>query len=411
MTKKSVWSWKTTVKTSKSSFKSFCITALLLLGLSVSSFGQGLVIFPKEKYMIGDSLGKSYQVMLVSAVKKKQIVDDFITFLDGYGVCKKKELQARIDQIDDKTTEFAVDFALPAPVFFALVYGMHMPVPPIALTGKLYFEFISNDTVMIDFKNWAGLTFLQYNKDAQNFDMSKINAPAPAEKKGFFKALVDENLGEKKEEVKTPQQLASEEWGAYISQRTKENTALYKAGSAVIGTVLLIDPTATGAERQKVFNYLKDVLTNDWVKRLNEEIPMLKKLQEAEIGGWFTDEMYIAYYSNQPRGMGITDKNVMAAVDLYTNMKAEHKMFSLTEKRWEKQVRPILSLFFKYLAIQTGSNIIAVAEDSKTTYVNINGYVLPVDPKWERDANGTPIVPTDPKVLEKYINSNKKVQY
>ncbi|MCL2167587.1 MAG: hypothetical protein FWH59_00500 [Lentimicrobiaceae bacterium] len=373
MTKKRLCGdWKTTPKTSKKSLKNICITTMILLILPISSFGQALFLRLNTKYLEGDSLGKSYQIQLTSAVGKKQIVDDFISFLDEFDICDKKELQSRIDEIDDQTKDFSVDFALPVPIFPYRMLGD----PPLLLLGELQFQFYNNETVFIDFKDWSELIFLRYNNSEQNFNIWKISDPA------------------------------IDEWNQYFSERIGQSTFLYKATAVLFN----LDP-AVNANLKEMASNIKNALRKDWYENMEKEYPMYEKLEELKLGKWFSDYEYIEYFSNQPIANGYSEKNKKASLDVFTSFLEQNKLLALSETRWEQQVRPLLSDFFKYLAFYTGSNVIAVAEDGKTTYYNINGMILPVDPKWGTMEDGTPIVPSDPKNLNKYIKNNIKNQY
>ena len=381
-----VWSWKTTVKTSKSSFKSFCITALLLIGLSANSFGQGLAIFPNTKRIEGGKDGKEYIVTFIRAVEKRQLVNDFIALLDRYKICDKKEAQSRIDEIDDKSTDFKINFSWNNPMFLTRMYGISAAEPALRLSGVLYFQF-KDSIVDIYFKNWKEETFLQYYEPNQNFDAVRMG-----------KAAEDPVIAE---------------WQKYYNEKITQNTILYKAFAVSTSILFTLDPTVD--KKQLALN-IQNALDEDYNSNWGVEGPMYAKLENIKRGKWFSDEEYVEYYKNTPITLGINEKSKKQCIDLYTSLINEkHELLALTETRWEKQVRPWLVLFFKKLAFDTESNIVTVAETINdvnfTTYCNINGMLLPADPKWPRTGDGTPIVPSDPKILDKYIKSNIKNQY
>jgi hypothetical protein len=386
----------------------FFISAVIIsFGFCADIAAQSIILTPKSQLLQGGEKGKSYQIMLTSTIGKKGIVNDFIAFLDEIGICDKQKLQKRIDEIDDKTTDFTVDFSLPVPMFLTRLYGVSSSVPAVELEGDLYFTF-HNDTVIIDFKNWKSQFFQIYNTKDSNFDLTQIYNPAPAEKKGFFQQLAEENLGEKTEKVKTPEQLALDEWRNYSNEKMMQNTVLYKTLSVATGILFSVDPTV---DKKKMYGEIKNILKADYVENREKEFPIYFKLMDLDLGDFFSDAKYTQFWGNMPTSAFYTEKTKQAQLGMYNSFLEKNEMFAVSTSRWEKQIRPLLSLFFKALVFGTDSKVLGVAEDGFTTYMSIDGMVLPVDPQWQRGVNGLPILPSDPIILDKYKKKNAKKQY
>lgn len=350
---------------------------LLFFGFEANSFGQPILFMPNANHLKGGTEGKSYQLELTSTVEKRELVDVFIKELDEWGICDKKELQDRIDEIDDQTKEFTVEFNILFPMFLTRLMGVSIGEPALWLSGELYFEFFQDSIVTIDFKNWEEYTFLRYNDEAENFDLTKIQDPALSE------------------------------WMNYYGNKIMQNTILYKSLALTVGVFGFIDP---GIDNKEMANELRSYLRKNWYENWNQEYPHYEKLQELNLAGWISDSLHLYYYLNTPTRFGFSEKQKNTVAEIYTTKLQENKLISLSQNRWEKQVRELLSDFFKIFALETKCKVNAVGEDGIATYCNIDGYILPVDPKWPKSTDGsaTPIPPSDPKARAKYIKSNLK---
>ena len=59
-------------------------------------------------------------------------------------------------------------------------------------------------------------------------------------------------------------------------------------------------------------------------------------------------------------------------------------MPAVPEDRWEKSIRTVLDRLFIGSNEALGGEIVGVAEDGNESWVNVDGKVLPVDPKMRK---------------------------
>jgi hypothetical protein len=134
---------------------------------------------------------------------------------------------------------------------------------------------------------------------------------------------------------------------------------------------------------------------------INNKYQLFAKLADDGKGAWLQDEEFLQLGKNTKlyKAHEVALNNLIKLYD-------EDRLLAVPIVRWENNIIPVMANLFKFISYKLNGEIDGVAEDGNQIYVNIDGHVLPVDPKW---ANKTP--PSNPNDREKYIKSNAKKEY
>ncbi|MDR1583127.1 MAG: hypothetical protein LBS55_07725 [Prevotellaceae bacterium] len=340
--------------------KVFFILAFLVLAIHTHVSAQVAPLIHGSKSVTpikGGSEGKTYAVIIRTDLSKQALVDSATLFLAHYGLVDRNNVH--LDEINEETSEYTVSITIPQTITTAKMMGMSIIVQPVMVDADLRFEFHDNGSVMIVFQNLKNYIF-QFVEKAEQCLTTKFG--------------------------KLEQDPSYKEYGGEQSAVLTTNTLI---GKALIGL-------NTGLEGYSAF--MKKV--DEYFVDIGSKYKVYGELVKKGFAEWLTDKELIQYADN-------TDfagkKNT---VEGYRKAYDEGKMLGVGQGRWEKQIRECCDLLFKTIAAELSGTIEGVAEDGEQTWINIDGAVVPVDPKWK---DKTP--PTDPKAREKYLKKHKDKQY
>ena len=349
--------------TSRGNLKSSIILALIFLfSINIYTHAQTLPLMdPRWKESLipikGGEEGKSYAIIVNTSLSKKELVDNTTKFLAQWNLVDLKNV--KLDEISDAQSEYTIPVEL-RQAFTSVSVMMGMPSSPFApfvLSGDLRFEFHDNGNVMIVFANFKEVSFYPIDKTNTSFIVNDTGKDP----------LVDEYMGQ-------------------YTAATMENTFLLKA-------LIVLNKGIDGLKEysKSIDNYFKDV---------DSKFELFSRIEKSGKGAWLTDEQYLQYAKNTK---AINNDKYLSWVKQYLD---EGRLLAIPKKRWEDRVIPLIDQLFKAINISLNGTIEGVAEDGDQTYINMDGTVLPIDPKWK---DKTP--PTDPKERENYIKKNKKKEY
>lgn len=306
----------------------------------------------------GGNEGKTYAIIIRTDLNKQALVDTTTLFLARYGIVDRDVIN--LDEINDATSEFVVPVVVRQTIgVVGGMMGIKMPVTPVKVFAELRFEFHDNGGVMIVVQNMRNSIFKFVKKEEQQL-LSKYS------------------------EIEKDSDYA--EYGGEQSAQLMTSTAM--------GKVLIA--LNTGLDGYSAFMAKADEYFADISTKYNVYNALVKK----GFAEWLTDKMLIEYAENT------NFLNKESILKDYRKAYDEGKMLGIGQKRWENQIRGCYDLLFKAIAAGISGTIEGVAEDGEQTWINMDGSVVPVDPKWK---DKTP--PTDAKEREKYLKKHKKNQY
>ncbi|MDR0422891.1 MAG: hypothetical protein LBH72_07770 [Proteiniphilum sp.] len=307
----------------------------------------------------GGSEGKSYAVIIRTDLSKQALVDSTTLFLARYNLVDIDDV--RLDEIDEATSEYIIPFEIRQTISVVnMALGISILTNPVRILGDLRFEFHDNGGVMIVVQNLENRIFQFVEKDGNRL-MTK-----------FDQLEKDE---------------AYQEYGGEGSAVLMTKTSIGKALIAM----------NTGLDGYDAFMARAD----DYFADIDSKYKVYDKLVEQGVAAWLTDEELIQYVDSTK---SITINREMK--NSYRKAYDEGRMLGVGQQRWENQIRDCFDVLFKSINVSLAGNIEGVAEDGEQTWINIDGTVVPVDPKWK---DGTP--PDNPKDREKYLKKHKKNQY
>jgi hypothetical protein len=337
------------------------ISFLLIVGIVAPSMSQIFFYPPNFKPDLmpikGGEEGKNYAVIINTKLSKRDLVDKTGTFLAKYQLIKPEYL--KLDEITEGLSEYTIPVALrQAFNGISAMMGLKIVVPPVVIGGNLRFEFHDNGNVMIVWENLKETVFCETDGERLvNYDRDKN--PDMAEYYGLYAAATLE-------------------------------------GSAIL-TVLIV--ANKGFDGLQEWNKKFD----DYFAEIDSKYKVLDDVKRAGKGEWLLDADYVKYLEKSKMSEG---KGGAQQLNLTKQYYDEGRILAVNVKRWETKIKPLVADLFKTINVYLEGTIKGVAEDGEQTYIEIDGTVLPVDPKWE---NKTP--PTDAKEREKYIKKNIKKQY
>jgi hypothetical protein len=339
--------------------KQLIISILLLVGSFVPTMAQVpiLVFDPKiQKDFIpikGGEEGKSYAAIIKTALGKKELVDKTTAFLAKYEIVDLKDLH--LDEITEEQSEYTMPISLR--YSFSGVSGMmgsKVVFSPVKLHSNLRFEFHDNGNVMIVLDNMKEISFFLTDPGTRCFEYYPNDLASPiADYRGHYSAAMMENSVLLKVLI--------------VANKGLDGLAEYKS---------------------KVDDYFTEV---------SSKYKVLSQVEADGKGEWLTDRDIIGYGENTKNNTGLN------FLKLYYD---EGRLLNINKKRWEGKIRPVIDMLFKTISANLSGTIDGVAEDGERIWIDIDGSVVPVDPKW---TNNEP--PTDPKEREKYVKKNQKKQY
>jgi len=298
---------------------------------SVTAYAQyvDIVMFGRPKFAIPGGLeGKNYAIIVKSDKNRRAQIEAMTSLMRKYGIVDK----LKASEIDDRTSEYTVPFEIHQTIdACGGMMGATYCAQPLILKGELRFEFYENGSMMMVVQNFSPLLLI----------MTKEYSAA------------DKNLSAAQEEYLG-------EYSAAVSTRDPFFKFLVWAN---VGLDNMADFYS------KMDDYFADVET----KYKNYEA--LVKNGEAE---WMTTERY---YEKAKVSKGPASKHVAPWIKKCID---EGRMPGVPEDRWEKSIRIVLDRLFVGSNEALGGEIIGVAEDGNETWKNIDGKVLPTNPKMRK---------------------------
>ena len=307
----------------------------------------------------GGEKGKNYAIIIDTSLSKKDLVDRTTKFLAQWELVNLEDV--KLDEISDEQAEYPIGLYLRqsfAGVSFMM--GSKIVYPPVKLFGSLRFVFQNDGRVTVIFENFVEEFFI----------------------------LVDENTKklENYEKEKTGQGMIADYYGHY--------TAAQMENSFMTTALIVLNKGLDGLKEysKKIDDYFADV---------DSKFEFLEQVEKAKKGAWLSDKLFFDYA--QGVYTGNYNKEVFENLKFYFD---EGRILAVPQRRWEEKFIPLIDELFKMISISLEGNIDAVGEDGIDTYKNIDGSVVPVDPKWK---DGIP--PTNPKEREAYVKKNSKKLY
>lgn len=311
--------------------KKILLMAVLALQ-AVVTFGQSppqVITYNKSLGVVGGQEGKNYAVIISTTMPKRDLVASTTKFLAEYGLVDEGDV--KLDEIDESTGEYTVPFYLPQPMSPAKMMGMPIVDAPIKVYGQLRFEF-HEQNVMVVVQNLSTVPLIILRRQWSD------GKPA----------------------------LAEDYHG--------EQAALLMAHSFVGKMVMFANGVDSKDAKAALDNYFADI---------DARYKVYNQIVADGDGRWMTNEEYVAYETAQSQ-FGKDTKNYQAEINGLNQWLAEHRMFLLSEKRWENHIRVCFDNLFRAINAGLGGKIAGVAEDGNQTWAEVNGQILPTDPKLQK---------------------------
>jgi len=340
-----------------------CVFSLIILGFCFSVSAQLPIMGwpPRMKKDLipvqGGKEGKSYAIIIKTEKSKNEIVDITTKFLANYKIVDLEDV--KLDEISDMQSEYTIPMTFPNSFAgISAIMGARTVFPPLTLFADLRFEFHENG-LMIVFDNFTAKSFFLTDMEKQSFTYHKDKETSDIQ-----------------------------EYTGHYAAAAMEGTFLLKA-------LVVMNKGLEG------YNDFKSKL-DDYFNDVEKKYQLFYKIEKANMGSWLNDEEFLNFADNTsiPRGEQTILNTVLKP---YFD---EGRLLTVPLQRWTGRVTPVMDKIFKLVAYDLNGAIEGVAEDGEQTYINIDGHVLPVDPRW---SNKTP--PTNQRDRDNYIRRNEKNAY
>ena len=283
------------------------------------------IMYGKPQFGVpGGMEGRNYAVIIKSDKNRRQQVEGMTHFLRKYGIVEKTNL----DEINDRTSQFTVPFTLRQTQDACKgLMNVKYIACPIMLDGELRFEFYENGNMMMVIQNLSNRMLTFFDLDAAKPNNSDA---------------IKEYLG--------------------------EGSAVFTANS-LIGKFLIW--ANVGLDNMQDF-YAK---MDDYFSDIDTKYKNYAQLVKEGEAKWMTPQEYLDYMSKfDSRNKRLTYEGVKKLVD-------DGRMPGVPEDRWEKNIRKAFDMLFIASSEHLEATIEGVAEDGEQTWENVDGKVLPIDPK------------------------------
>ena len=306
--------------------KLFVLATLALAAMTVSA--QQVMTFNQKFGVVGGKEGKNYAMIVKTGEQKKELVDKTTNFLAKYELVDKNDV--KLDEIDESTAEYSVPFYMRMPIQSAKMMGMPITVSPIKLIATLRFEF----------QDGGALVVIE--------DMST-------------EVLWVDPKGDKEKNTEL-----SKYWG--------DNASVLSSKLLITKVLVFMNGGSISDFEAQLDKYFED-LDKRWI--------VYDNLEKENTGKWLSNLEYIEWektHSTFKEG----SKNYEAEINGLQKFYDEHRMFLLSEDRWEKNARPLCDNLFRAIAAGIDGKIVGIAEDGNQTWDMVDGALLPTDPKLQK---------------------------
>ena len=335
----------------KKIFVSIIVAFAMFSNVQLSAQMFYVSITPKHTIpIVGGKEGKSYAAIVKTPKGKKDVLNDTKSVLAEFGLIDAAEW--KVDEISEDQSRFTFPLAIRMPIYSGSgMMGMKTIMPMVVIEGECEFEFNADGSVMISIQNMRAVSFNLTNKAGGNFNSSNIGKMTSPEKEAYTQ---------------------------YTNEKLMKSLSIVKGLSFAVG---LIDgaPWEIAQNIQKAKDNLRETYLND----VNKEWTLCNNVEKVGQGEWLTDLQCIEYME------GLTDnpqrKTSQGMIDVAKKYYDENRLLAVWQKRWEEQVRPTYDSFFKIIVLTLGGTVSGIAEDGTQTWINIDGKVLPTDPKMQKE--------------------------
>lgn len=291
--------------------------------MSVSA--QQVLTFNQKLGVVGGKEGKNYAMIVKSGESKKLLVDKTTNFLAQYGLVNKKDV--KIDEINDGTAEYSVPIVIRQPVQSAKMMGMPISVDPIYLASTLRFEFHEGGALVV--------------LEDMSTQVLWVDTKADKEKNAAY------------------------------------NTYLGDV-AAVISSKLFLTKVLVFANGGSLSDFSAKL--GEYFNDIDKRFQVYNDMVKEGTAKWLSNAEYIEWekeHSQFKEGSKNYEMEMTGLKKFYD----EHRMFLLSEDRWEKHVRPLCDNLFRAIAKGLNGNITGICENGEQTWDLVDGILLPKDPK------------------------------
>jgi hypothetical protein len=312
--------------------KIFILLAVLYCGISTPLFSQVFYpsffapnAMPDLKPIVGGKEGKTYAVIFSSNLTKQGLVDSTVNVLKMWQLVD--DSYKRNSEISDDLSTFTISIFYKKPLDFmkAAAMGIKTHYWPVRAHCDVIFEFYANGKVKLVFRNFTTETFVlsDYNTTLCGWDGHQY--------------------------------------------------AVAASNSAITNVLIVANKGVDG------FSEFKSQMS-DYLKDVNGAFAIYDCLEKSGTGSWYNDKNYIEYGLTNKQYQGSKYQNDFAKI--YFD---EGRLLSVNQLRWENKIRPHLDNFIKTIVIACKAEIDAINEDGENTWQNMDGKVLPTNPKKQKE--------------------------
>lgn len=308
----------------------FFLVAMLTCCISYATVSPTVHFYREKDGMQGGMDGMSVGMKMTSNLSKKEMIQATILFFEDLGLVDRDSVD--LDEINENVTEFTVPFYFPVPMYSERKLGMPVVMGPLEIIAELRLEF-----------------------EGQSFSVSVENM----NDRIFQPFFDDEDRGKEEDAV--------------YKFREEEDVTL-AAGMTITKFLVFMNAGLEGLSnfKKSAAEYLSDTFS---------KFEVYDKLVEDNQAGWFNRADYIKWIEGNIKESN-SKKWLLAGLQKFEETK---RMPNLSESRWEKQVRPtIYYIFMALCGSELNGTIESVAENGETVWANIDGKLLPTDPKLQK---------------------------
>jgi hypothetical protein len=306
--------------------KIFLLATLAFSAMTVSA--QQVMTFNQKLGVVGGKEGKNYAMIVKTGEKKKDLVDKTTNFLARYMLVDKKDV--KLDEIDENTAEYSVPFYMRMPIQNGKMMGMPIAVSPIKLIATLRFQFQDGGALVVVEDMSTHVLWVDPNGDKEkNTELAKY-------------------------------------WG--------DNNAVLSSKLFITKALVFMNGGSVSDFVSQLDSYFDDV---------NKRWAVYDEMDKKGTGKWLSNQEYIEWektHSTFKQG----SKNYEAEINGLQKFYDEHRMFLLSEDRWEKHARPVCDNLFRAIASGIDGKITGIAEDGNQTWDIVDGKLVPTDPKLQK---------------------------